>query len=295
MAKRKISRGLRENLIGYSFIGIWVFGFFVFMFYPFITSMIYSLSEVRILGGGIEIEFQWFENYKNIFQMEEGFAFIEALIDFLKEIVFQVPIIIVFSVMIAVLLNQPIKGRGAFRSIFFLPVIISSGPVINELITQGAGGANIFESYGFISIIENTLNPALSGPIINVFSEIIIIFWFSGVQILIFLAGLQKVDRQIYEAARVDGAGPWESFWKITLPSLSSLIFVNVIYTVVLLSTFSENAVIVSIKSNMFNINTGYGMASAMAWVYFIIVMLLIAIVAIVFIPKNQVVRRKAR
>jgi ABC-type sugar transport system permease subunit len=106
---------------------------------------------------------------------------------------------------------------------------------------------------------------------------------------------LQKVDRQIYEAARVDGAGPWESFWKITLPSLSSLIFVNVIYTVVLLSTFSENAVIVSIKSNMFNINTGYGMASAMAWVYFIIVMLLIAIVAVVFIPKNQVVRRKAR
>lgn len=295
MAKRKISRGLRENLIGYSFIGIWVFGFFVFMFYPFISSMIYSMSEVRILGGGIEIEFQWFENYKNIFQTEEGFAFIEALIDFLKEIVFQVPIIIVFSVMIAVLLNQPIKGRGAFRSIFFLPVIISSGPVINELITQGAGGANIFESYGFISIIENTLNPALSGPIINVFSEIIIIFWFSGVQILIFLAGLQKVDRQIYEAARVDGAGPWESFWKITLPSLSSLIFVNVIYTVVLLSTFSENAVIVSIKSNMFNINTGYGMASAMAWVYFIIVMLLIAIVAIVFIPKNQVVRRKAR
>jgi ABC-type sugar transport system permease subunit len=295
MAKRKLSRGLRENLIGYSFIGIWIFGFFVFMFYPFISSMIYSMSDVKILGDGIKLEFQWFENYKNIFQMEEGFAFIEALIDFLKEIVFQVPIIIVFSVMIAVLLNQPIKGRGAFRSIFFLPVIISSGPVINELITQGAGGANIFESYGFISIIENTLNPALSGPIINVFSEIIIIFWFSGVQILIFLAGLQKVDRQIYEAARVDGAGPWESFWKITLPSLSSLIFVNVIYTVVLLSTFSENAVIVSIKSNMFNINTGYGMASAMAWVYFIIVMLLIAIVAVVFIPKNQVVRRKAR
>ena len=295
MAKRKVSRRLRENLIGYSFIGIWIFGFFIFMFYPFISSLIYSMSDVKILGGGIQLEFQWFENYKNIFQMEEGFAFIEALMDFLKEIVFQVPIIIVFSVMIAVLLNQPIKGRGAFRSIFFLPVIISSGPVINELVTQGAGGANIFESYGFIAIIENTLNPALSGPIINVFSEIIIIFWFSGVQILIFLAGLQKVDRQIYEAARVDGAGPWESFWKITLPSLSSLIFVNVIYTVVLLSTFSENAVIVSIKSNMFNINTGYGMASAMAWVYFIIVMLMIGLVALVFIPKNQVVRGKAR
>lgn len=295
MKKRKMSRGLRENLIGYSFIGIWILGFFIFMLYPFISSIIYSLSDVKILGTGIEFHFQWFENFRNIFQFEEGFAFVEALISFLKELVFQVPIIIVFSVLIAVLLNQPIKGRGIFRSIFFLPVIISSGPVINELISQGAGGANIFESYGFISIIENTLNPALAAPIISVFSQIIIIFWFSGVQILIFLAGLQKIDRQIYEAARVDGAGPWESFWKITLPSLTNLVFINIIYTIVLLATFSENAVIVSIKSNMFNINTGYGMASAMAWVYFIVVMLIIGMVALIFIPKNIKVKGAKR
>jgi ABC-type sugar transport system permease subunit len=295
MKKKPISRVLRENIIGYSFIGIWVIGFVIFMFYPFISSIIYSLSDVRILGSGIDVEFHWFENFRNIFQIEEGFAFIEALMAFLREIVFQVPIIIVFSVLIAVLLNMPIRGRGAFRSIFFLPVIISSGPVINELISQGAGGANIFESYGFISIIENTLPSGLSGPIINVFSEIIIIFWFSGVQILIFLAGLTKVDRQIYEAARVDGAGPWESFWKITLPSLSSLVFVNIIYTIVLLSTFSENPVIVADKSNMFNINTGYGMASAMAWVYFIVVMLMIGVVALLFIPKQQMERGKRR
>ena len=287
MTNKKMSRALRENLIGYSFIGIWIVGFFIFMLYPLVSSLIYSMSAVRILGTGIDVEFHWFKNFQSIFQIDEGFQFIEALIAFLQQIVFQVPIIIVFSVLIAVLLNQPLKGRGFFRSIFFLPVIISSGPVINELITQGAGGSAIFESYGFISIIENTLNPNLAAPIINIFSEIIIIFWFSGVQILIFLAGLQKVDRQIYEAARVDGAGPWEAFWKITLPSLSTLIFINIIYTIVLLSTFSENAVIISIKSNMFNINTGYGMASAMAWVYFIIVMAMIAFVAIIFKPKS--------
>lgn len=288
MKKVKISRALRDNLIGYSFIGIWIIGFFIFMLYPFISSLIYSMSKVTILGTGIDIQYHGFKNFVQIFEIEEGFAFVEALIGFLREIVFQVPIIIVFSVLIAVLLNREIKGRGFFRSIFFLPVIISSGPVINELITQGAGGANIFESYGFITIIENTLNPGLSAPIISLFSQIIIIFWFSGVQILIFLAGLQKVDRQIYEAAKVDGAGPWESFWKITLPSLSSLVFVNVIYTIVLLSTFSENDVIVEIKRNMFNINTGYGMASAMAWVYFIIVMLLIGLVALIFLPKQK-------
>lgn len=295
MKKVKISRALRDNLIGYSFIGIWIVGFLIFMLYPFISSLIYSMSKVTILGTGIDIQYHGFTNFIQIFEIEEGFAFVEALIRFLREVVFQVPIIIVFSVLIAVLLNRDIKGRGFFRSIFFLPVIISSGPVINELITQGAGGANIFESYGFITIIENTLNPGLAEPIINLFSQIIIIFWFSGVQILIFLAGLQKVDRQIYEAAKVDGAGAWESFWKITLPSLSSLVFVNVIYTIVLLSTFSENDVIVEIKRNMFNINTGYGMASAMAWVYFIIVMLMIGLVALIFLPKQKLERGKKR
>jgi ABC-type sugar transport system permease subunit len=295
MKKHKMSRVVRENLIGYSFIGIWIFGFLVFMLYPFFQSILFSLSNVRILGTGIDVEFHWFTNFQNIFVLEEGFTFIEALVDFLKNLVFQVPIIIVFSILIAVLLNQPIKGRGIFRSIFFLPVIISSGPVINELVSQGAGGANIFESYGFISIIQNSLNPALAEPIVNLFSQIIIIFWFSGVQILIFLAGLQKVDKQIYEAARVDGAGPWESFWKITLPSLSNLIFVNLIYTIVLLSTFSENKVIVSIKSNMFNIRTGYGMASAMAWIYFLIIMVIIGLVAFIFIPKEVKVRGKKR
>ncbi|TVP95662.1 MAG: sugar ABC transporter permease [Acholeplasmatales bacterium] len=287
MMRYKMTRKLRENLIGYSFIGIWIIGFGVFMLYPFLTSMIYSMSNVRILGTGIELNFVWLENFRVIFQREEGFAFVEALVSFLRELVFQVPIIIVFSVMIAVLLNQPIKGRGIFRSIFFLPVVISSGPVINELVSQGAGGASFMESYSYIRIIQDTLNPNLAGPIVAIFSEIIIIFWFSGVQILIFLSGLQKIDRQIYEAARIDGAGAWESFWKITLPSLSSLIFVNIIYTIVLLATFSENAVIVSIKSNMFNINTGYGVASAMAWVYFAVVMGIVALTALAFRPKR--------
>jgi ABC-type sugar transport system permease subunit len=276
---------------------IWIIGFLVFVLYPFLSSIVYGLSNVRILGTGIDVDFHWFTNYRNIFQIEEGFEFTEALVDFLKDLAFQVPIIIVFSVLIAVLLNQPIKGRGIFRSIFFLPVIIASGPVINELVSQGAGGANIFESYGFIAVIESTLNPALAEPIVNIFSEIIIIFWFSGVQILIFLAGLQKVDGQIYEAARVDGAGPWESFWKITLPSLSNLVFVNIIYTVVLLSTFSENPVIVSIRSNMSSTRegSGYGMATAMAWVYFLVIMIILGLIAFVFIPKEYKVRGKKK
>lgn len=281
--KKPMSRKLRENLIGYSFIGIWIIGFLVFMLYPLFTSIFYSLNNVRFTADGITTTFIGFENYGQIFQIEEGFVFVESLLDFLKEIVLQLPVIIVFAILISLLLNQNIKGRGIFRSIFFLPVIISSGPVINELISQGAGGTNIFSSYGFITILEARLAPAFATPIVNLFSQIIIIFWFSGVQILIFLAGLQKIDNQIYEAAEIDGAGPWQVFWKITMPSLKNLIFINAIYTIVLLSTFSENSVILAIKSNMFNTTTGFGVASAMAWMYAAVVLLMIGLTALVF------------
>lgn len=285
--KKPMARATRENIYGYMFIGIWVLGFIVFMVYPLLTSIYYSLNEVRFTANGIRTTFVGLDNYLKIFQIEQGFVFVESLTGFLQQMVLQIPVIVVFSILIALLLNQKIKGRGIFRSIFFLPVIISSGPVINELISQGAGGTNIFDSYGFISIIESTLNPGLAKPIVDLFSQIIIIFWFSGVQILIFIAGLQKIDGQIYEAAQIDGAGPWQSFWKITMPSLSSLIFVNTIYTIVLLTTFSENKVILAIKSNMFNTVTGFGMASAMAWMYALVVFATIGLVAFLFRTKN--------
>lgn len=286
--KLKLKRKTKENLVGYSFIGIWLIGFLVFLLYPLLNSIIYALSDVSLSGTGILITFKGFKNFTSLFKIEQGFIFLEALGQFALELVFQVPIIIVFSILIAVLLNQPLKGRGIFRTIFFLPVIISSGPVINELISQGAGGQNIMDTYGFISIIENNLNPKLAAPIISLFSEIIIIFWFSGVQILIMLSGLKKIDKQVYEAARVDGAGPWQTFWKITLPALSPLIFVNIIYTIVILSTFSENQVIASIRSNMFNFQTGYGIASAMSWMYAMMILLVIGIISIFFLPKKR-------
>lgn len=294
-SKKKMTKKMRDNLVGYSFIGIWIIGFLVFMLYPFINSIVYSLNKVSIQGDGIKLEFIGLENFKNIVQLDAGFTFLENLWEFIQEMILQVPVIIVFSIIIALLLNQPIKCRGLFRVIFFLPVIISSGPVITELISQGAGGTNIMSQYGFTTLIEELLSPGLAKPLVNLFSEIIIIFWFSGVQILIMLAGLQKINRQVYEAAKVDGAGAWESFWKITLPSLKSLIFINVIYTIVLLATFSENTVIVSIKKSMFDMQTGYGFASAMAWVYMIVIAAFIGITCLLLMPKEKTAKLKKK
>lgn len=277
----------RENLIGYSFIILWIVGFLAFTLYPLINSMIYSFNEVTVTGRGIELKYVGLKNFAVIFSAN-GKPFYDALKNFLGEVILRVPIILVFSIIIALLLNQDVRFRGLFRTIFFLPVIISSGPVLNELITQGAGGANMMSSLSFIETLKNSPSAFLSGPLASLFSEIIIVFWFSGVQVLLFLSSLTKINKEVYEAARVDGAGPWESFWKITLPSLKSIVFINAIYTLVLLATYSENAVIVSIKNNMFSIQTGYGVASAMAWAYFLVLAVMLALIALLFMPKRD-------
>lgn len=282
-----MTKKTRKALIGYSFIGLWIIGFLGLMVYPLINSLIYSFSKVTITGTGIKLNFTGWDNFVSVFTSEQGFIFRERLVDFAIQLALYVPIIIVFSIIIAVLINAKIRFRGFFRMIYFLPVIISSGPVINELITQGASGSSFIESYGVITIIEQNLPSFLAEPISEMFQQIIVIFWFSGVQILIFLAGLQKIDTSIYEACSIDGAGPWEIFWKITLPSLKNLVLINLIFTIVSLATFEGNGVINLIVENMNNPLTGYGFASAIAWCYFLVVCIFLGIAAFLFRNKK--------
>ncbi|MFA5068424.1 MAG: hypothetical protein WC466_10400, partial [Candidatus Izemoplasmatales bacterium] len=127
MTKRKkmMKRSKRENLVGWAFLSVWVLGFLLFMAYPLITSFYYSLSQVTLEGEGIQVQFIAFENYRRIFSSAPGFSFLESVSDFALEILFKVPIITVFAIIIAVMLNQKIKLRGFFRAIYFLPVIIA--------------------------------------------------------------------------------------------------------------------------------------------------------------------------
>ncbi|MCB9498722.1 MAG: sugar ABC transporter permease [Bacillales bacterium] len=283
----KMKNSVREAIVGYSFIIIWIIGFIFLTAYPIIMSIIYSVNDVTIAGTGIKMQFSGLANYGVIFS-SAGSDYLTALKEFLGQVILRVPIILVFSIIIALLLNQKIRFRGFFRTIFFLPVIISSGPVISELVSQGAAGENMMSSLTFLDSLQNTLNPVIADPIVTLFEEIIIVFWFSGVQVLLFLSALQKINKEIYEAAAIDGAGPWESFWKITLPSMKNIVFVNAIYTLVLLATYSENGVVTAIKNNMFSITTGYGVASAMAWAYFIVLALLLLIIVLLFRPGRE-------
>jgi ABC-type sugar transport system permease subunit len=278
MAKRPMNRAKRNNLVGWSFLSIWTIGFLVFTLWPIATSILYSFSNVSIQGSGIVQVWIGLENYRRIFSSAVGFDFLRSVADFAIELLFKVPIITVFAIIIALLLNQKIKFRGLFRGIYFLPVIIASGPVINQLISQGAATIPLVEESGLVDLIGTVLTPDLARPIAGIFSQLIVILWFSGVQILLFIAALQKIDHQTYEAAMIDGAGPWESLWKITIPALSNMITVSVIFTVINLATFSENPAIGHIKRNMFAIDTGFGFASAVAWIYFLALAVLLGL-----------------
>jgi ABC-type sugar transport system permease subunit len=276
MAGIRITNTRRRAMVGMAFVGPWIAGFFVFSLWPMIYSLYLSFRNVKVTPLGIKTEYVKWANYKYAFFSDP--TFVEKVLHYLREMVLNVPIIVTFSLIIALLINQKIQFRGIFRTIFFLPVIITSGPVINELLNQGVTTIPNIESYGMFSMIKDTLSPAVAEPVLYLFKQIIMVLWFSGVQILIFLAGLQKVDQSMYEAARIDGASPWESFWKVTLPVMKPLVLVNVIYTIVYISTFALNEIIVMIKDNMFSAMTGFGYATALAWIYFVIIALMLGI-----------------
>lgn len=276
----------RESLTGYAFIGIWLVGFIFLTMIPLIESFVYSLNRITIVGGeGIRLTMVGFANYINLFTTD--LTFLSRLQDFVFEMVLFVPVMNILAIIIAILLNRQFKFRGFFRAIFFLPVIITSGPVIAELLRQGAGTIPSISQSGFLDILANLLPDFLNAPLQSLFSQIIFMLWFSGVQVVLYLAGLQKLDQSMYEAAQIDGANVWESFWKITLPSLKPMIVVASIYTIVTLATFANNPIILWISSVMFNPNFGYGYAAALAWVYFLIIALMLLVTTRLFSPKE--------
>lgn len=263
---------IKQSTVGLLFVSPWIIGFLIFTAVPLLYSIFLSFQKVKITTSGIQTKFIKFDNYEYAFAVDANFT--EKLTQYLQEMVISVPIIIVFSLIIALLLNQKIKFRGMFRTIFFLPVIIASGPVIKELMDQGITTIPSIEQYAIFQSLNENPDGFLNGILLYLIKNLIMILWFSGVQILIFLAALQKMDKQIYEAAKIDGASNWESFWKVTLPSLFPMIIVNTIYTIVMYSVFSLNPIIAHIQTNMFKVDTGFGYASALSWIYFLVIAL---------------------
>ena len=290
--KKRLSNEQRENIAGLSFVSPWIIGFLVFGAFPIIYSLFLGFNKVTITSDGIATSWIGFGNYQTAFATDR--TMIMALLDFLKKSLIMVFVINVFAVLFAIILNSSIKGKGFFRTIFFLPVVIVSGPVMSELVGKNVIVMNTISNFGIVNLIGQTFGSQVATFIAETFQNLVYMFWFSGVQLIVYLTVLQKMDHSMYEASEMDGASVWEQFWKITLPSLKTAIFINLIYTLILLATFDDNGVIMEIKRvmNLTDANKGYGFASALAWIYFLVIALIIALLFVIFFVR---IKRKPK
>ena len=285
--KKKKASGLkrREALTGYLFVSPWIIGAIMFLIVPLGQSFYYSLCNVKVSPKGRKFDYIQFQNYTDIFRLDV--TFVEDMVRYLLNTLISVPVIVVFALIIAMLLNDKMRGKGFFRTIYFLPVIVVSGPVMIQLADQGATSIPAMNVSAITRILNSFLPLFLVEPIANLFNNMIIILWYSGVQILIFLAALQKIDDSLYQAAKIDGGSAWECFWKITLPTIKPMILLNTIYTVIYVSSNEQNVIINSIYNDMFAVNRGFGFASAKAWMYSIVVVAIVGFFAIVLRNKD--------
>ncbi len=265
---RITKRKLRDWMYGYIFLAPWIAGILFFFVFSMIDSLNYSVHKI-VMDNGVKMSPlpNWYDNYASVFALETDLP--TTLGSFAISLVLQVPIIIAFSLIIAMLLNSKIRCRSLFRMIFFLPVIIATGPVMNMLTAQGAATVPMMSDGSLLNLLSG-LPPFLLDPITELFNSLILILWNSGIQILIFLSGLQKVSTTMYEAAKIDGANGWETFWKITLPTVKPIILLNSIYTVVSLATGGTNEIIELIYAATYTTpwTKGYSYGMAFSWIY---------------------------
>lgn len=289
----KVKSEFRKAIYGYLFILIWLIGLAIFTLYPLFYSLYLSFTTSYYhLVNGLTSTWVGFENYINVIR---DATFLPLITTYFGKMIVAIPLIIVFSIIIAILVNNPIKLKGVWRTIFFLPVVISTGPVLNALAAQKATSLpSLEDSFVFKYLVDN-LSPLIADPLINVLNTMLLILWYAGIPILIFLAGLQKVDPALYEAASIDGANAWDRFWKITLPSIFPLISVNIVYIIVFMSA-KETGIIELLRVHMIqggpdSMWHGYGYAAAIAWVFFIVMIIIMLVYFLIFKTKKE--RRK--
>lgn len=285
----------RESMAGYFFIAPWLIGVLAFLIYPLGQSFYYMWFNIRITPLKTNFIYVGTQNFTQIWL--ENPEFPQQLTTYLWQTLIEVPIIVVFALMIAMMLNGKIKFEGLFRLIFFLPVIIVSGPVMNMLVDQGAASIPSMNIQSIVSVFDVFLPYSVAESVGEIFSDMIMILWYSGVQILIFLSALQKIDPYLYEAAQMDGGSRWECFWKITLPTIKPMIMLNAVYSVIFLSGNEQNELINMIQSAMFSgtKEKGYGYASAMAWMYSLIVLAIVLLFMVLLKEGKSVYEKKAK
>ena len=298
--KKKIaSLDRRKARAGFLFALPFVLGFLLIYVPILFESIKYSFYNYRVMDSVIIKDFVGWSNYSTA--LFEEADFVQTLLTGLQEMAFDIPAILIFSLFVAVILNQKMVGRAAFRAIFFLPVVVSTGMMEGilsasysfsgssmDLGTGESAAETVKTNLALEKLLQDVFanlgfGEGLVEYIISAVASISNIVNRSGVQILIFLAALQSISPAIYESCEIDGATSWETFWKITFPMVSPMILVNGVYTIIDNFTTDSNSVMKVINDTYGKGADGRHISAAMGWMYFMVVLLIVGLVAAIF------------
>ncbi|MDR0396252.1 MAG: sugar ABC transporter permease [Oscillospiraceae bacterium] len=279
--KRRLSLSARKALAGLAFVSPFVVGFVAFYLRGLLLTLDFSLSDLSLRpNGGYDLAFVGLKHY--IYAFREHATFKQILTSSVGDMALDVPLILFFSLFMAILLNQRFRGRTFARAVFFLPVLLNAPAIADALelsrammlggtspasaaVTQAAGDASVNMSYYVGMMGDLGLPRAALDYVVGAVGRINGIITSSGVQLVIFLAALQSISPALYEVAKIEGATAYESFWKITFPMVSPLIVTNMVYTLV--DSFVSSDVINLSFDTIFGTTKQYGLGSAFSLV----------------------------
>lgn len=265
---------------GLLFVLPWIIGAAIFFVYPFLNTIWLSVHEVKNWGT-MEADFVGFRWY--IDTVTADVEFLPNMFKVSMQNLINLPFLNIFALIIAIMLNRNIKMRGLYRTIFFLPVLLGNGFIMQQLLGQNIDG----ETLGFASkvILTDTvieyIGPKGTEFVTAFLNNVTTILWSSGLNIVIFLSGLQSISPHIYEAAKVDSASEWEMFWLITLPMMAPMIQLNLVFTVIYTFAMADNDMLEFISWLAFETTdkTGYEYSSAVAMIYTTFILIIVAVI----------------
>ncbi|NMB95329.1 MAG: sugar ABC transporter permease [Clostridiaceae bacterium] len=275
----------RKKFEGIIFALPFIIGTLIFYIFPLFISIKLSFGKLKSVQGFV-IQWVGLANYSKALIIDTNF--IPMFLSVIQKTIVQGPLIIVFSLLLALLINKNIKLKGAFRVIYFIPFLLGTGEVMNKLLGLGLDrqGFAFADSKLLPREFLVYLGPKVIEAVESFFGIIVVVLWNSGVQMLLFLSGLQSIPISLYESAKVDGGSEWEMFWKITLPLMSPIMLLNIVYTIITFFTDISNPIVTYTQDIAFR-KLNFEYAAAIGWIYFLFIILLV--MAVFFAFRNNI------
>lgn len=298
MRKRKAT-GIERLKVRYGrmFVIPWTIGFILFFLVPLVESIAYAFSHVSLVDENM-LTFAGLEHFRYL--IKDDLNFIDNLKDAVISFIYSLPIIVALSMIFALILNQKFRGRLFARAVFFLPVIIATGVVMKFVTGEAIGNGAALntamgdtQSYSGIQFDQLLINLGLPQSVTELLSDYIArvfnLVWSCGIQILLFVAGMQSIPDQLYEVSKIEGATAWEEFWFVTFPMLGNVTFLVLIYTIVDLFTAFDNPIMTQ-AYDLISKNSLYDRSSAILWGYFVVVGIVGGLILLLY---NRILMRK--